>query len=82
MFQTASPSTIEGPPHVAKKRGEEATSPQINFRPSPKLWERLRATADALGLDLANLARTIVSENLYIYERRARQAEHGAETDD
>jgi len=55
---------------------------QVNFKPSTRLMERLVAVAKALEVDMANLARMIISENLYIYERRAKEAHRGPGTAD
>lgn len=46
---------------------------QVNFKASSGLMRRLQAVAAGLGLDMANLCRMIVTENLRIYEDRVRR---------
>jgi predicted transcriptional regulator len=48
---------------------------QVNFRASPDLSQRLQHVATVLGVDLANLARMIVTENLPRYEQRAAEVQ-------
>lgn len=42
----------------------------IAFRAAPDLARRLKSVADGLSLDLSNLVRMILIENLRPYERR------------
>jgi hypothetical protein len=63
---------------MGKKREDDKDLPtQINFKPSPELMRRLVAVSRGLEVDMANLVRMILRENLYIYERRAKEAESG-----
>jgi hypothetical protein len=65
-------STVDA---MARKKRTEANRPaQINFRPSAELMRRLRFVSEALGIDLANLSRMIITECLSTYEERARRA--------
>jgi len=80
MLETVSPTLPGVIIQMGRKRADESEKDlpkQVNFKPSPRLMERLVETAKALELDLANLARMIISENLYIYERRAKEAQRG-----
>ena len=59
-----------------KTNPDESATPeggQINFRASPALHRRLQEVASGLGLDMANLVRMVVTENLRIYEERVRR---------
>ena len=62
---------------MAKKADRPSEGKQINFRAPPDLAERLEAVAEALGLDVSNLVRMVLKENLREYERRAKQVEPG-----
>jgi predicted DNA-binding protein len=65
---------------VAKKpakQTEPAKDRQVNFRASAKLSARLDNIADAMGLDVSNLVRLILNENLAAYEDRAERIRHG-----
>lgn len=53
-----------GPP------SEEREGGQVNFRANAELWRRLQDVAAALGLDIANLSRMVILENLHRYEAR------------
>lgn len=57
-----------------KKSSEPSAAPdgggQVNFRASPDLWTRLQTVSGGLGVDMANLVRMIVTENLHRYEER------------
>jgi CBS-domain-containing membrane protein len=48
---------------------------QVNFRASDELYSRLERISGVLGVDLSNLVRLILHENLPAYERRAAQLE-------
>lgn len=66
-------------PAVPKKTarpipGQPAQPVQVNIKLRSELAERFCAVADALGLDLANFARTVIAENLHVYEGRVEQA--------
>lgn len=63
-----------------KKRDKSDPSggKQVNFRTPDALYARLEAVAEALGLDIANLVRLIINENLKSYEQRAEQARLGS----
>jgi hypothetical protein len=86
MDQVASLSPVlDTPFHMPRRKktpeeqGETSASNlggQVNFKVNHALWDRLRAVADGLALDMGNLVRTIVKENLHIYERRAKEADH------
>lgn len=45
----------------------------FSFRASPDLTSRLEDVAGGLNLDISNLVRMILTENLAPYERRVRQ---------
>ncbi len=45
----------------------------MNFRAPMPLYERLENVSVALGLDVSNLVRMIILENLHAYERRVEQ---------
>ena len=78
------PSTLELAHHgvvsMAKKTSDRPSDGrQINFRAGPDLFRRLDAVADGLGLDVSNLVRMILHENLHRYESRLdeiRQQQH------
>ncbi len=68
-------SRLSGAPRVAKKSdGSPSDGKAINFRAPKRLAERLEHVADALGLDVSNLIRMVLSENLAEYEQRAEEA--------
>jgi hypothetical protein len=55
---------------------------QIAFRLKKELADRLEHAAEALGLDVSNLLRLMLSEKLAEYEARARRVqEHQAEAE-
>lgn len=57
---------------MARRRTEDKPSEgkQINFRAPNDLSERLDAVASGLGLDVSNLVRMVLYENLDQYEER------------
>lgn len=65
--------------HLARKQRPTPQDEQpsagrpINFRAPSDLAARLDFVAEALGLDVSNLVRMVLYENLSTYERRARQ---------
>lgn len=65
----------KGPSIVGKKiQSTDADGGRpITFRASARLANRLDVVADKLGLDVSNLVRMILNENLAAYERRAQQ---------
>ncbi len=64
----------EGPPPPPKRE-------QINFKPGP-LGPRLDDVAEALGLDVSNLVRLILNENIAKYEQRAARIRSGQAAED
>lgn len=46
------------------------TGKQVNFRASEELYARLEALSSGLGLDISNLVRMVLMENLHAYEAR------------
>lgn len=73
---TLSPAPV-GVLVARKKPAEEQPSAgrPINFRAPPDLAARLDFVAERLGLDVSNLVRMVLYENLAAYERRARQTD-------
>jgi hypothetical protein len=60
-------------PAVARDKplsSRSETDKQVNFRANLALHNRLQTVADSLGLDISNLVRMILHENLHLYERR------------
>lgn len=57
------------------KPGKPNTGRQVNFRATDDFYGRLERVAGILGVDLSNLVRMILHENLPQYERRASQIE-------
>lgn len=55
------------------KASPPTVSKQVNFRATGDLLPRLEDTAEGLGLDVSNLVRMILNENLSAYERRVEQ---------
>jgi hypothetical protein len=83
MQQMMSP-TMPGPLGMASKKqtpDDKDLPTQVNFKPSPELMRRLVAVSRGLEVDLANLVRMILRENLYLYERRAKEAQQGPGSD-
>lgn len=80
-------TTMTAPPaekFVAKKRNSESSpSPapdkdkQVNFRAPPKLYARLEDVAEAFGLDVSNLVRMVLNQNLPKYEQQAERIRSG-----
>ena len=68
---------------MARKKATEKPSDDggraINFRASADLAGRLDRIADALGLDVSNLVRMVLKENLQQYEERARLAKEASD---
>lgn len=65
-------------PSMAKKKAADEETPiasgtPVNFRAPADLYSRLKAVAGSLGLDVSNLVRMVLYENLSQYERRASQ---------
>lgn len=56
----------------AEKPSDDAPSRQINFRAGAKLAAELDDIAETLGVDLSNLVRMMLIENLANYKARAR----------
>lgn len=61
---------------VARKKKNEAEQPAgggrpVNFRAPPDLASDLDYIAEALGLDVSNLVRMILRENITPYRQRA-----------
>jgi hypothetical protein len=75
MNGVAMPHTFETQPVARKKNAGELSSAgkQVSLRMPQSLNQRLEAVADALGVDVSNLVRMVLSENLAPYERRAEQ---------
>lgn len=79
------PGTVElhtpsGRTHMGKdkkgakdKQAQPSEGRPINFRSPPDLSARLDYVAKRLGLDVSNLIRMILYENLAQYEERAKQ---------
>lgn len=65
---------------VARKRNDDVGG-QVNFKANQRLWNRLESISRVLGIDMANLARMIISENISIYEERARRVEDATPPD-
>lgn len=69
---------------VAKKKppadDQSGGSRPINFRAPPDLATRLDRVAEGLGLDVSNLVRMVLYENLAAYERRVRELDQGKST--
>jgi hypothetical protein len=63
------------PPADDKGRssGRPSIGRQVNIRIPPDLDGRLQFIADVLGLDISNLVRLVLNEQLHTYEARARQ---------
>ena len=76
-------ATIESPrratpvPRKRPPQEQPSSGRQINFRAAPELASRLDRIAVVLGLDVSNLVRMILHENLATYEARADQIEGG-----
>jgi hypothetical protein len=62
---------------VAKPKPEPGR--QVNFRANDALYGRLERVAVALGLDISNLVRMVLHENLHVYEQRVEQIPHDAD---
>lgn len=69
---------------VGKKKPEPEAKPvetekdrQINFRASASLAAKLDAVADAFGVDVSNLVRLILNQNLPKYEQQADRIRRG-----
>ena len=61
-------------PLVGKKRKTDASPEelrQVNIRFTGEFYQRIEETADALGLDVAQLLRMVIRENISSYELRA-----------
>lgn len=50
---------------------------QVNFRAPGRLYASLEDVADALGVDVSNLVRMILNENLAKYRERADRVRSG-----
>jgi hypothetical protein len=62
-------------PQPRRKKGEPdlVNGDQVNFRAPGDLHSRLEAVAAGLGLDVSNLVRMVLYENLATYEERVEQ---------
>lgn len=62
---------------MAKKKptdGQQSDAGRaVSFRATPDLAVRLDAVAEGLGLDVSNLVRMVLNENLAEYEERVEQ---------
>ena len=65
-----------------KPKGATSGGDQVAFRAYGGMKGDLERIAAALGLDVSNLVRMIIRENLYIYERRVEQIEKQRRGDD
>ena len=73
---SASPRIRSAQVARSKKQDPEESSKDgksIAFRAPQDLVERLEHVADGLGLDVSNLVRMVLKENLTPYEDRVRQ---------
>lgn len=68
-MRTAAP-TRTPPVGAERKKGDEKQQ-QITFRISSELHGRLSEAADGLELDVSSLLRTMIREQLPVYEERA-----------
>lgn len=77
MFGVTTITPPRASPVAKKKPADEQVSGgrPINFRAPPDLATRLDFVAEKLGLDVSNLVRMILYENLAQYERRAKMIE-------
>lgn len=75
MRSVAEPPTLVRNEAVAKKRTDGDSEPKggrpVNFRAPPDLAADLDYIAEALGLDVSNLVRMILRENIKPYRGRA-----------
>lgn len=55
----------------ADNTNESPAGGQVNFRADADLWAALQDVSNVLGVDIANLARMIIKENLQPYQERA-----------
>lgn len=72
--------------NMARKRPAPGQSPgrppigrQVNIRIPAELMTDLEYIGDALGMDLSNLIRTVLVEQLHIYLERARLAKEASD---
>lgn len=85
---SSSRSPMPRPPKSEKDPSKAEERGQVNFRADAELWARIQEVCAGLGLDVANLARMVIHENLHIYEervaqiRRARSAMKSANPED
>jgi len=82
MPTLASPDVSKKKPVAESKQPER--NRQVNFTAPPKLSADLDDIARAFGLDVANLVRLILNENIARYKQRAERIRSGlpAEEDD
>jgi hypothetical protein len=70
-------SVLDARPGMAKRKqtdeGTASQGRQVNFRAQEDLFARLNAVGKALGLDMSNLVRMILYEQLAVYEARVAQ---------
>lgn len=77
---------------VAKKKPPDSDPPQpragrpkigdpVNVRIPPNLMSRMKRVEDVLGLDHSTLIRLVLTEQLHIYEQRARAVEANQQED-
>lgn len=73
MSQVITPGRLKEQPTVAKRKKDSPAlgAKQVNFRPSDSLYARLERVSKILEVDMSNLVRLILNENLAAYERRA-----------
>ena len=64
---------------MAKKTTADDGSRTVAFRSPAELSKRLDEVAEALGLDVSNLVRMVLHENLYIYEQRVKEMRRARE---
>lgn len=77
MPGVATPAKTFQVPGMGKPKhdsGKAGAGKQVNFRAPDDLAVRLEDVAEGLGLDLSNLVRMVLYENLAAYEERAAQA--------
>lgn len=77
MNQVSNASVVIGSLPVGKRKGsiQPDGGKQINFRASDELFARLERVANTFGVDMSNLVRLILHQNLKRYEDEAAQLE-------
>lgn len=74
-FTTVAPrDETVGRKRAGKTDEPDASGRSINFRADAELAASLDDVAHVLKLDVSNLVRMIISENIYIYQMRAQEA--------